>query len=368
MYNSYFGFNEKPFTLTPNPRFIFLSHSHNEALAHLLYGIDNHNGFIKLIGEVGTGKTTLIRMLLNQLGEERYRTALIFNTCISGIDLLRSINQEFGIPSDSENATVLLNSLNHFLLTENSRGHTVVLVIDEAQNLTPEVLEHIRMISNLETESDKLIQIILAGQPELKAILKKKELRQLNQRIAVRYTLKQLTRDETGQYIRHRTDTASSHGGSFFTNGTILPIYFYTRGNPRMINILCDRALLIAFSNDLRIVDPATVLKAILELQGFADSSKETNTANSNMNIQINEKQASHEQPLPEAAIEPQNSEEIIDLTALDECADESQPTYFELGEELRRELELEQQLQAETDLARKLELLERQTIEGKRV
>ena len=165
MYTKYFGFNEKPFTLTPNPRFIYLSKHHKDAFAHLLYGINSHYGFIELIGEVGTGKTTVIRTLFNQLQDESYRTALIFNPCLTGVELLRSICHEFGIISKSEYANELVAELNDFLLSETSKGRTVVLVIDEAQNLKPEVLEQIRLISNLETENDKLIQIILVGQP-----------------------------------------------------------------------------------------------------------------------------------------------------------------------------------------------------------
>src|SRR6185369_10184756 len=152
MYTKYFGFNEKPFTLTPNPRFIFLSKNHKEAFAHLLYGINNHYGFIELIGEVGTGKTTVLRTLLGQLKDENYRTGLIFNPCLTGVELLRSINHEFGLKAESEYANELLVELNRFLLAENAEGRTVVLVIDEAQNLQPEVLEQIRLISNLETE------------------------------------------------------------------------------------------------------------------------------------------------------------------------------------------------------------------------
>ncbi|HEY5973369.1 MAG TPA: AAA family ATPase, partial [Geobacteraceae bacterium] len=183
MYCEFYGFTEKPFHITPNPRFLFLSKIHKEALAHLLYGIDNHVGFIELTGEVGTGKTTTLRTLLEQLEEGPYRTALIFNPCLSALELLRSINQEFGLPAEGLGNAELIEHLNRFLLEENRQGRTVVLVIDEAQNLTPQVLEQIRLISNLETESDKLIQIVLAGQPELLQVLERPELRQLAQRV-----------------------------------------------------------------------------------------------------------------------------------------------------------------------------------------
>ena len=266
MYTRYFGFDEKPFTLTPNPKFIFLSKHHKEAFAHLLYGINNHYGFIELIGEVGTGKTTVLRTLLAQLQDENHRSALIFNPCLSGVELLRSINHEFGLDHASGYANELIEILNRFLLAENAEGRTVVLVIDEAQNLQPEVLEQIRLISNLETENDKLIQIILAGQPELKTLLDRPELRQLNQRIAVRYRLRPMSMSETRAYIRHRMEVAGSSGGVSFSYFGIRWIYLYTRGVPRMINILCDRALLIAYGDERRTIGAGIVTRAIREI------------------------------------------------------------------------------------------------------
>jgi general secretion pathway protein A len=266
MYTKYFGFKEKPFTLTPNPRFIFLSKHHKEAFAHLLYGINSHYGFIELIGEVGTGKTTVLRTLLGQLQDKNYRTALIFNPSLTGVELLRCINTEFGIDASSPYANELLAVLNRFLLEENTNGRTVVLVIDEAQNLDPATLEQIRLISNLETEDDKLIQIILAGQPELEQLLSKPELRQLNQRIAVRYRLSPISMDETRAYIRHRMEVAGESGGVSFSRYAIKYIYLYTRGVPRMINILCDRALLIAYGDESRHISAGIVSRAIREI------------------------------------------------------------------------------------------------------
>lgn len=266
MYTKYYGFDEKPFTLTPNPRFIFLSRNHKEAFAHLLYGINNHYGFIELVGEVGTGKTTVLRTLLGQLNEDNYRSALIFNPCLSGVELLRSINHEFGLKSASEYANELLEELNRFLLAENARGITVVLVIDEAQNLAPEILEQLRLISNLETENDKLIQIVLAGQPELSVLLDLPELRQLNQRIAVRYRLRSMTMDETLTYIRHRMVVAGETGGVSFSGAAIKLIHLYTSGLPRLINILCDRALLVGYGDEQRRISAATVVRAIREI------------------------------------------------------------------------------------------------------
>jgi general secretion pathway protein A len=266
MYTKYFGFNEKPFTLTPNPRFIFLSKNHKEAFAHLLYGINNHYGFIELTGEVGTGKTTVLRTLLGQLQDDNYRSALIFSPCLTGVELLRSINTEFGIDSTSEYSNELLAHLNRFLLTETTEGRTVVLVIDEAQNLQPDVLEQIRLISNLETENDKLIQIILAGQPELEILLARPDLRQLNQRIAVRYKLRSMSMSETRAYIRQRMEIAGETGGVMFSNYAIKWIYLATRGVPRMINILCDRVLLIAYGDERRRITSIIIIRGIWEV------------------------------------------------------------------------------------------------------
>lgn len=252
MYLDFFGFNENPFSLSPNPRFIFFSKTHKEAFALLLYGINNRFGFIELTGEVGTGKTTVLRTLLSQLDEEKYRTALIFNPALSAIDLMRAINHEFGIPCESENTAELLGELNAFLLAENCSGRTVVLIIDEAQNLPPALLEQVRLISNLETDTDKLIQIVLAGQPELGRMLEKPELRQINQRIALRYNLHSLDREDSRGYIKHRITMAGGGDSVSFASGALGWLYRYSRGTPRLINILCDRALLIAYTEDRR--------------------------------------------------------------------------------------------------------------------
>ena len=258
--------------MTPNPRFIYLSKNHKEAFAHLLYGINNHYGFIELVGEVGTGKTTVLRTLLSQLDEDNYRSALIFNPCLTGVELLRSINHEFGLNLANEYATEMLEELNQFLLKENARGITVVLVIDEAQNLSPSILEQLRLISNLETEDDKLIQIVLAGQPELSSLLDLPELRQLNQRIAVRYRLRSMSMDETRVYIRHRMVVAGETGGVSFSSFALKLIHLYSRGLPRLINNLCDRALLIGYGNERRRITASVVTRAITELLNVPQS------------------------------------------------------------------------------------------------
>ncbi|MHC1697019.1 MAG: AAA family ATPase [Geobacteraceae bacterium] len=267
MYSSFFGFKEKPFTITPNPRFIFLSKNHKEAFAHLLYGIDTHAGFIELTGEVGTGKTTVLRSLLNQLGSDTYRTALIFNPSLSAIELLQNINHEYGIPCEEQNNPLLLQVLNQFLLQQNAAGRTVVLVIDEAQNLAPQVLEQIRLISNLETEKDKLIQIVLVGQPELREKLKKTELRQLSQRITVRYHLCPMDLNDTVEYIEHRLEVAAGQSNEIFSAGALKRIFRFSGGLPRLINVVCDRALLIAYTKGSREVTARMISAAIADVK-----------------------------------------------------------------------------------------------------
>jgi len=255
MYLNFYGFREKPFNLTPDPRFVFLSKNHREAFAHLLYGIDNRTGFIALTGEVGSGKTTVLRSLLSQLDAEHYRTALIFNPCLSPSELLQSINREFGIPAHTSNISDLLDALNTFLLQQKVEGHIVVLAIDEVQNLETKVLEQIRLISNLETDREKLIQIVLSGQPEFVQILKKKEMRQLSQRITVQYHLKPMDFDDTVRYIDHRLEVAGGRGGVIFTRTALKRIYRYSRGLPRLINAACDRALLAGYAKDKAVIN-----------------------------------------------------------------------------------------------------------------
>ena len=236
MYLDFYGFREKPFNLTPDPRFVFLSRNHREAFAHLLYGISNRVGFISLTGEVGSGKTTVLRALLNQLDADRYRTALIFNPRLSGPELLQSINRELGISSPSSDHSSPLDALNSFLLQQNAEGRIVVLVIDEVQNLEAPVLEQIRLISNLETDREKLIQIVLSGQPEFAQTLEKKEMRQLSQRITVRYHLQPLDFQDTVGYINHRLVTAGGKGGDLFSRKALKRIYHFSQGLPRLIN------------------------------------------------------------------------------------------------------------------------------------
>jgi general secretion pathway protein A len=269
MYCEFFGFNEKPFTITPNPQFIYLSEHHREAFAHLLYGIDSHAGFIAMTGEVGTGKTTVLRTLLTQLDPDTYCSALIFNPCLSGEQLLASICREFGVTTDERNSFGYLDALNLFLLQQHAAGRTVVLVVDEAQNLTPDVLEQLRMISNLETERDKLVQIILAGQPELNDVLNRHDLRQLSQRITVRCSLTPMSRRDTAEYIRHRLKVSGYRAPGLFSAGAVRRIYRFSRGVPRVVNIVCEQALVMAWTQEASSVSPA-IASRVIEGAGHA--------------------------------------------------------------------------------------------------
>lgn len=267
MYCEFYGFSEKPFTITPNPNFIFLSRVHSEAFARLLYGVDSHAGFIALTGEVGTGKTTMLRSLLTRLDPEKYKSALVFNPCISAEQLLQNICREFDLPLVKDDRYSCLEALNSFLLAQSDAGRTVVLVIDEAQNLEPDVLEQVRLISNLETERDKLIQIILAGQPELDRVLGRHDLRQLNQRITVRCSLSPLTLADTEAYIAHRLKVSGSRIPGIFSKKAIRNIYRFSNGIPRLINVACEQALVMAWTRESLVVTPEMSALVLQELK-----------------------------------------------------------------------------------------------------
>jgi general secretion pathway protein A len=267
MYKAFFGLEESPFNLTPDPRFLFLSQRHREAIAALMYGINDRKGFICLTGEVGSGKTTICRALMNELTSNT-RLALILNPSLSELELLQSINEEFGIPHEADSKKELLDELNRFLLEQRQRGNTVILIIDESQNLTKEVLEQIRMISNLETETDKLIQIVLMGQPELSETLASPDLRQLAQRITVRYHISSLTEEETAQYIRHRMFVARAKIDLHIETDALRQMYDITDGIPRRINVLMDHVLMQAYVRDSYTVTEDIVRSAKAEMKG----------------------------------------------------------------------------------------------------
>ena len=269
MYASYFGLSDQPFAITPDPRFLFLSARHTEALAHLLYGVTESGGFIQLTGEVGTGKTTLVRTLLEKL-PDNVDAALVINPRVTVPEFLRSICRELGIswtPADMPQD--LIDALNARLLETHGKGRRVVLIIDEAQGLTSEVLEQVRLLTNLETREQKLLQIILVGQPELRDMLSRSELRQLAQRITGRYHLMPLSSAESRAYVNHRL-TVSGAMAPIFTSAALRTLQRMTRGIPRLINIICDRALLGAYTRELRQVDSGLVRRAAREVLGEA--------------------------------------------------------------------------------------------------
>ncbi len=273
MYKTFFGFKEHPFNLTPDPRYLYLSRYHREALDHLLYGINQRKGFIAITGGVGTGKTTLCRALLDHL-DDTTKSALIFSSFVSDMEILKSIAHEFGItvPRETESKNALLDAINHFLLKVFREGGNALLLIDEAQNLSRTVLEQIRMLSNLETEKDKLIQIVLVGQSELRNVLSAQSLRQLDDRITVRYHLKPLDQKDAEGYVEHRLVVAGGKGDIHFSDGAFKRIYTYSGGNPRRINAVCDRALLLAYTDEKRTVSGKMTARAILDLRGGIDA------------------------------------------------------------------------------------------------
>lgn len=266
MYHDFYGFQEPPFSLTPNPRFLFFSGRHREAFDHLLFGIRQRKGFIQLTGEVGAGKTTLCRAILEHLGPE-YRTALILNPCMTSTQLLRSILTELGL-EPAHDRVRCLDRLNRFLLEQVAEGNDVVLLIDEAQDLTLELLEQVRLLSNLETDLRKLLQIVLVGQPELREVLNSRRLRQLRQRITVRYHLGSLSYAETVHYIRHRLHVSGANSRPSFDRRALRKIYRYSGGVPRLINAVCDRVLLCGYVEETDRLTARHVRRSIRELEG----------------------------------------------------------------------------------------------------
>ncbi|MGD8573636.1 MAG: AAA family ATPase [Gammaproteobacteria bacterium] len=267
MYTDYFGLADNPFSITPDPRFLYLSTRHAEALAHLLYGMRESDGFIQLTGEVGTGKTTLIRSLLEQ-APDNVDVALILNPRVTMLEFLQTICQELHVDAgDAGSAKQLIDALNEHLLASHAAGRRTVLIVDEAQNLSGDVLEQVRLLTNLETRQHKLLQIILIGQPELRDTLARRDLRQLAQRITARYHLQPLSAAETGRYIAHRLEVAGA-GGSIFTTGAVRQVQRLSGGIPRLINVICERALLGAYTQERRQVDPRTVRRAASEVLG----------------------------------------------------------------------------------------------------
>jgi general secretion pathway protein A len=267
VYLEYFGLTEPPFDISPNPRFLFYSVKHREAFIHLLYGIRERKGFMQLTGEVGAGKTTLCRALLEQL-DGRFATALILNPVLSAGELLKGIAIEFGLAAQGLDRLETLGVLNEFLLAQAKAGREAVLLIDESQDLTDELLEQVRLLSNLETDNRKLLQIALVGQPELRDRLNHPRLRQLRQRITVRYHLPPLDRREVDRYIRHRLHVSGANGTPYFTWLALRRVFRYSQGIPRLVNAICDKALLAGFVYQQKCIDFRMVSRAVRELEG----------------------------------------------------------------------------------------------------
>ena len=269
MYTNFFGINDKPFSITPDPRYLFLSARHGEALAHLVYGVTESGGFIQLTGEVGTGKTTLCRTLLLNRMPKNADVAVVLNPQLSAFEFLEAICEEVHIPVPEPRGSIkaLIDTLNRHLLDAHAQGRRTILVVDEAQNLAPDVLEQVRLLTNLETSKQKLLQIILIGQPELRELLARNDLRQLAQRITGRYHLEPLSREETDQYIEHRLKVAGALG-EVFDAGAKREVFRLSQGVPRLVNVICDRAMLGAYSQGKRRVTRKLVRRAAAEVTG----------------------------------------------------------------------------------------------------
>ncbi|HKC41383.1 MAG TPA: AAA family ATPase, partial [Gemmatimonadales bacterium] len=268
MYAAYFGLTERPFSLAPDPRYLYLSDAHREALAHLLYGIGEGGSFVQLTGEVGTGKTTVCRALLEQLPPD-VDVAMIFNPRLTSVELLAAVCDELRVayPAGTTSLKVLVDALSQALLDAHAKGRRTVLIIDEAQNLSARVLEEVRLLTNLETTTQKLLQVVLIGQPELAELLARRNLRQLSQRVTARYHLRSFSQEESQRYIQHRLEIAGQRQ-PIFTKQAVRAAHRLARGIPRLLNTICDRALLGAYATSQTRVKEAVVRRAAKEVLG----------------------------------------------------------------------------------------------------
>jgi len=266
MYCGFYGLKERPFNVTSDPAFFYLSRKHQEALAHLFYGVSQRKGVLVITGEIGTGKTTLCRFFLNRI-RKNIKTAFILNSFFSTSELIEAIVKDFGVRLKPGFGFSIIDEFNRFLLKESRAGNNVVLIIDEAQNLNAQQLEHIRLLSNLETEKDKLLQIVLSGQPELNQKLDLHSLRQLRQRVMVRFHVSSLEPEEVAPYIGHRLKVAGAKGLPAFAPEAVNKIIEFSCGVPRLINIVCDRALLAGFTAEKFLIGPDIINNCIKELE-----------------------------------------------------------------------------------------------------
>ena len=266
MYEKFFELEKKPFELVPNPEFLFLSKSHKKAIVYLDYGLKEHSGFILVTGEVGSGKTTIVRNLLKNL-DDTVTLSKVFNTKVTSEQLIAMVNDDFGLDTAHKDKITLLRELTDFLIDQHAAGRWPTLIIDEAQNLSGELLEEVRMLSNLETDTSKLLQIILVGQPELRKTLAQPELRQLRQRISISCHLMPLSRQETEDYIFHRLEIAGNRNAVSFDDGSIDIIYSFSRGIPRLVNIICDFLMLSAIAEETRRMTKELVQEVIGEIE-----------------------------------------------------------------------------------------------------
>jgi general secretion pathway protein A len=267
LYTEFYGFSERPFDVSPDPKFLYLTESHREALASMMYGIRERRGFLAITGEVGTGKTTLVNALLDSLNE-KVRTAHIFRKCATFQELLRTILNELGVAPRGRDRFSLWQRLDQYLLDTTAKGETVVLILDEAQNLSIELLEEIRTLSNLETQKTKLLQIILVGQPELENKLNSEELRQLRQRISIRRKLTPLQDEEIKAYIKHRIALVGGNADVLLARDAMRLISRYSNGIPRVINVLCDNAFLVGYAVGKKKVDGPIIQEVVKDLEG----------------------------------------------------------------------------------------------------
>ncbi|HEM47252.1 MAG TPA: AAA family ATPase [Alphaproteobacteria bacterium] len=266
MYTEYYGLLRPPFEMTPDPSFLYLGEAHREGLATLVYGVDSGKGFVMLTGEVGTGKTTLLHALLGQL-DSQTRSAFIFNPRLNPLDFFRILFEELEIEAEGRTKAEYLLTLNQFLIDRLEKNERTLLIVDEAQNLSAEMLEEIRLLSNLETPRSKLIQIMLVGQPELKDMLRRPELRQLRQRIALAHHLRPFDEEETSDYVEERLRKAGYTGRRLFKRSALKELYRVTGGTPRLINSVCDSAMLLGFAKQKTVIDPGMIREVASDLE-----------------------------------------------------------------------------------------------------